>query len=241
MALSPGCLLTAGCLSCVGVSGCWAGQGDGAASCGSGIGGSGVGCSCAGAGTTNGSEPGVGPGSRGAPGGGAAAGPDTAACRPARTAVHRRAAHPGRESVRARARRQVADARRLGHRAGDRQVVGVAREADAGIGPPVHAGAPSGVGDQLAHRPVLVDVGQRTAARLAAGSALGADDRQVVRDSGTGRHRGSAAPASRINDRPLPPGAVVTAVVQQRTWRRPAGRCTPGCTSSAGSSSARAR
>ena len=35
------------------------------------MGGSGVGCICAGAWTTNGSEPGVGPGSRGAIGGGA--------------------------------------------------------------------------------------------------------------------------------------------------------------------------
>ena len=47
------------------------GHGAGAASSGSGTGGSGVGCNCAGAGTTNGSEPGLGPGSRGAPGGGA--------------------------------------------------------------------------------------------------------------------------------------------------------------------------
>src|SRR5882757_7470238 len=43
----------------------------GAGCAGVGSSGAGVGCSCMGFGTTNGSEPGVGPGSRGAPGGGA--------------------------------------------------------------------------------------------------------------------------------------------------------------------------
>ena len=72
---------------------------------------------------------------------------------------------------------------------GSRAVVGEPREADAGIRPHVHPGAPAGVGHHIAHREVLADVRQRTTAGRSARSALGAVDRQVVRDTGTCRHR----------------------------------------------------
>ena len=71
------------------------------------------------------------------------------------------------------------------------KVVGLAGEADAGVGPDVHSGAPAGVGDQLTHRPVLRDVGQRSAARLAARAALGR--RRSADCPGTCRGRRRAA------------------------------------------------
>ncbi len=81
---------------------------------------------------------------------------------------------PGRGPAR------IADARRFRYAAGDREVVGVAGEPDARIGPDIEAGSPAGVRDQLAHRPIRGDVGKGTAARAAAGAALGADHREIL-------------------------------------------------------------
>ena len=149
-----------------------------------------------------------------------AAAPATTGCRPARTG--RRTVGRGTR-VRNRSGRgpaeQVADTRRLGHRAGDRQVVGVGREADARVGPPVHSGSETGVGDELTHRPVVFDsrAANRSPAcrrvrpwrRRRAGSA----------DSGTGRHRGKqvARRQGGVQDErsPIAAGRFVTAVVQQ--------------------------
>ena len=111
----------------------------------------------------------------------------------------RRQARIQRRSIRQVPRRTVGRRARVRHRtrrrppvdgvkargfrrpAGDRAVVGKPREADARIRPNVHPGAPSGVGHQVAHREVLADVRQRTAAGRSAGSTLGAVDGQVVR------------------------------------------------------------
>lgn len=76
---------------------------------------------------------------------------------------------------------RIADAGRFGLSSGDREVVGVSRESDSGVGADIEPRSPAGIGNQLAQRPVGGDVGQRSAARLTAGSAFGADDRKVLR------------------------------------------------------------
>ena len=52
---------------------------------------------------------------------------------------------------------------------------------ETGVRPDVQAGAPAGVRHQLANREVLGGIRQRSAARLAAGAALGRHDGQIVR------------------------------------------------------------
>src|SRR5882757_502832 len=115
---------------------------------------------------------------------------------------------------------QVADARRLGDRARHRQPVAVGREPDARVGPPIDSGSETGVRDELSHRPVLGDVGQRTTARLATRSALGTDDGQVVRIAVrvvTEENRWQPTQASVEDERsPITAGRFVTSVVQQR-------------------------
>ncbi len=73
----------------------------------------------------------------------------------------------------------VAHAGRFGDTPGGREIVRPSGESDSGVGTPVESGTPAGVGDQLPHREVVRDVGQRSAARFASRSALGTDDRQV--------------------------------------------------------------
>src|SRR5882757_4758946 len=74
----------------------------------------------------------------------------------------------------------VTDERRLGRSLGDREVVDIAGETDAGVRPDVQAGAESGVGDQILHREVRARVRQGTTTRPAAGASLGLHQGQVA-------------------------------------------------------------
>ena len=152
----------------------------------------------------------------GAGGPGSAGGsPGQAAFRRGRTAVRRTVARPDTAPARRRTRSGIAGcsggsgtARVTG------KIVRPAGDADTRIRPDVHAGAPPGVGDQLANREVLRDIGQRSAAR-------------AFRRGRPWRPRSAGCPDSvrvvaeqqcrvELIDRPLPPPPdVVSAVVEK--------------------------
>ena len=135
------------------------------------------------------------------PGDGAVASPDTAAFRPEHTAALRRVARPGTEPDPAPGPPLSCRCSAVAAFHGFAAHSWRAREADAGIRPDVHPGAPPGVGHHVPQREVFTDVWQGAAAGRPPGPPLA-----PLRGRLSGYRYISVPnrrPASPINDFPL--------------------------------------